>query len=105
MFLRLWRATGAKPISLNSACNSSGLGWAYSTNSKPSVPIGLSALMVAAGASCGNGPMAESPCFVALSFRHILRKVHAKESRFGYDDAQLVHRMGLLRMIPVDAFD
>src|SRR6478672_11508495 len=41
-FLLLWRATSGKPILVNSARRSSTSGAVYSTNSKPSVPIGLS---------------------------------------------------------------
>jgi len=42
---------------------------AYSTNSKPSVPIGLSALTAATDASCGNGPMAELPDLKAMDIQ------------------------------------
>src|SRR3979490_233555 len=84
MFLVRWRATGAYPISLNSACSCSGRGCAYSTNSKPSVPIGLSAEIVAAGASCGNGPMADLLDLSALIFSRPERNVHAKSRHFGY---------------------
>jgi len=83
IFLVLWRATGTYPISLNSACNCSGCGWAYSTNSKPSVPIGLASDIVAAGASCGNGPMAKLLFWLWRIFSHIERNVHAKQRAFG----------------------
>src|SRR3984893_5965558 len=92
-------------MSLNSACSCSGLGCAYSTNSKPSVPIGLSGLMVAAGASCGNGPLRISSELVESSFRHIGRKVHAKGSVFCYSCARFVHELDIFRMISIDAFD
>ncbi len=53
-FLLRWRAATGKPMRSNSVRSSSGSGAVYSTNSKPSVPIGLSkrSAMVA---SCGNG--------------------------------------------------
>src|SRR6516225_4053497 len=63
MALDLCRATGVNPIDLNSACSSAGLGWAYSTNSNPSVPIGFVASTFGGGASCGNGPI----CLLLLS--------------------------------------
>src|SRR5260221_12257469 len=40
-FLLLWRATSGKPILVNKDRRSSMSGAVYSTNSKPSVPIGL----------------------------------------------------------------
>ena len=46
-------ATAANPMVSNSRQSFSGSVEAYSTNSKPSVPIGLSSLIVAGGASCG----------------------------------------------------
>src|SRR3979409_777234 len=87
MFLVRWRATGAYPMSLNNACSASGCGCAYSTNSKPSVPIGLSALTVAAGASCGNGPMADLilPDLSAWIFGRQRRNGYANHGNFGYD--------------------
>src|SRR3954452_6817103 len=56
--LERWRATGAKPIVSNSWPRAAGSGWQNSTNSNPSVPIGLSGVMAGGGASCGKGPMA-----------------------------------------------
>ena len=51
--LDLCRATGAKPMVSNSAPSFSGSDEAYSTNSNPSVPIGLDSVISAGGASCG----------------------------------------------------
>ncbi len=49
-----------KPMSSSTVLSAAGSGWANSTNSKPSVPIGLWALISAGGASWGKGPMASS---------------------------------------------
>ena len=43
--------------SVRAPASCAGSGPVYSTNSNPSVPIGFSVLIAAAGASCGNGPM------------------------------------------------
>src|SRR5690606_23570302 len=61
IFLVLWRATGLYPMRANSSSSLSDSGWANSTNSKPSVPAGLSAEITAGGASCGNGPILAPP--------------------------------------------
>ena len=58
-FLERWRPPAQNPWARTARAIPQDSGCAYSTNSKPSVPIGLSALTVAAGASCGNGPMAD----------------------------------------------
>src|SRR5215831_7895917 len=52
------RATGANPMREKRSCSARGCGCAYSTNSNPSVPIGLPDVIWAGGASNGNGPMA-----------------------------------------------
>src|SRR5882672_1166022 len=61
--------------------------------------------MAAAGASCGNGPMADLPELLPWNYRSyqaqgacILRK-----NRLYY--ACFLHKTGHLRMISVDAFD
>src|SRR5450830_346086 len=41
-FLERWRATAAKPIASSTPAIGCGSGAVYSTNSKPSVPMGLS---------------------------------------------------------------
>src|SRR5690606_12500683 len=56
-----WRATAAKPIDWNSAPSACGSGAVYSTNSKPSVPIGLTASIAAGSAICCRVPIAYSP--------------------------------------------
>ena len=40
-----------------------------------------------------------------INIGRIRRKVHANRPALGYNDARFVHRNGILRMIPVDAFD
>src|ERR1700761_1097855 len=48
--LERWRPTARKPMRSNKACKSATLGAVYSTNSKPSVPMGLSHNSI--GVSC-----------------------------------------------------
>src|SRR5437868_2628239 len=51
-FLLLCRATSGKPIFVNSERRSSMSGAVYSTNSKPSVPIGLAKPVAVFSATC-----------------------------------------------------
>src|SRR2546423_6506127 len=61
--------------------------------------------MVAAGASCGNGPMVILRELICLSFRQNRCKVHANEDALCYVNARTVHNHGNSRMISADTFD
>jgi DNA-binding Lrp family transcriptional regulator len=50
-------------------------------------------------------PWPNLPDLSGLSFRRPQRKVHAKGEPFCYTHAHFVHQLGVLHMIPVDAFD
>jgi DNA-binding Lrp family transcriptional regulator len=69
------------------------------------VPIGLSALMVAAGASCGNGPMTNLLGIDRAKFPPYLAQSVCKWERQVLRYARFVHKIGNTRMIQVDAFD
>ena len=71
-FLRLCRATSGKPILVNSERSSSMSGAAYSTNSKPSVPIGFSR---------PNGPFSATCVAMSISFAAQLRLAPAFQAR------------------------
>ena len=60
---------------VKSSASFSGSGWANSTNSKPSVPAGLAALITAFGALCGKGPMG---CLLSILAR-IVRQTRRNE--------------------------
>jgi hypothetical protein len=65
-FLWRWRAIAVKPMLSNSAPSAFGSGAAYSTNSKPSVPIGLSQGVNFMRVSCNNSAQ-YSPAAAALN--------------------------------------
>jgi DNA-binding Lrp family transcriptional regulator len=65
----------------------------------------LSKEIVAAGASCGNGPMAKLPDWLALIFSHRKRNVHANQAVLCYKNARSVHQSWFSCMISVDSFD
>src|SRR6478752_6350889 len=73
-FLLLCRATSGKPILVKRERNNSISGAVYSTNSKPSVPIGFSR---------PNGPFSATCVAMGISFAaHLLpRERHFKEAR------------------------
>ena len=85
--------TGAYPISLNSACKPPGLGMGLSTNPKPSVPIGLAAYTVAAGASSREWTHGEAPVSGWLWLMLFGRKVRAKQRACRYQYARSIHRL------------
>ena len=76
-FLLRWRAVTGNPMRANSARSCSGSGAVYSTNSKPSVPIGLSNRSAIArsriSCNCNYNPWMPAPANApALSLEHFL---------------------------------
>src|SRR4051794_12520527 len=98
-------ATTLKPMVLKRRSRACGSGWQYSTNSKPSVPIGFSSEISAGGASCGNGPMV-----FLLSCLQCGRPLHMKQTHSpcggcssSSGSVRLVGRRGVLESLELGA--
>src|SRR5271169_3658885 len=87
------RATAVKPIVSNRPLSFSGSGWANSTNSMPSVPMGLESLIAAGPASCGNGPMMISSLHHCATLIAVALLAHLMCDRraFSWHDSDFVH--------------